>query len=365
MKAMKYMTASLVVAIFFVMLLLGCKKEQENNNTKETVTTEKNVSKGMLRFSSAEEFAETRQKVLAMGEDERREWERQQGFKSYATKCYELLENLEAKGINSDQDIYDFVKENSQYFYIREEGGEKYLSSYLEETPFNYLVNEKQILKIGDMCVKAFNEGTIWSKSDNVSVLNAITHYDNQRQHEGLTCFDTEKILPNEFIGDTHHRSEQPRRKKYPYDIDTLWMEANTNTYKSYISQRITRHNWIYSEANRNVTKTQAFGITVYEEIPGNYVYLFTLESLIIPYHRVAGIWYRCQRSTSYDISSSWNVPLNGQTNYDLDGTGSGYSTTVFSCTMPVYPNVAAGFKINTYSGWSRTLDTPKLIFPL
>lgn len=363
---MKHMTASLVVAVFFAMLLVGCKKEQENNNTAETVTTEKNVSKGTLRFSSAEEFAEVRQKVLAMGEDERREWERQQGFKSYATKCFELLEDFQAKGIKSDEDIINFVKENSKYFYIREEGGDMYLSSYLEDTPYYYLVDEKQMLQIGDMFAKAFNEGTIWSKSDNVSVLNAITHYDNQRQHEGLTYFDTEKILPNEFIGDTHNNSKQPSKKEYPYDVDDQWPDDNNNnTYKSYISQRITHHNWIYSEANRNVTKTQAFGITKYEPIPGNYVYLFTLETLIIPYHRVAGIWYRCQRSTSYDISSSWNVPLNGVSNYHKIGTGSGYLTTVFNCMMFENPNIAAGFKINTFSGWSTVSYTPKLTFPM
>lgn len=314
MKKLNFIFA--IYAMVALALVAGCKKEDVNHDTKETVSTEKGTCKGMLRFSSAKDFAEVQRKVLAMGEDERREWERQQGFKSYATKCYELLENLEAKGINSDQDIYDFVKENSQYFYIREEGGDKYLSSYLEDMPYYYLVNEEQMLQIGDMFAKAFNEGTIWSKSDNVCVLNAITHYDNQRQHEGLTYFDTEKILPNEFIGDTHHRSEQLGKKKYPYDDDKQWEDVNTDICKSYISQRITHHNWIYSEANRNVTKARAHVAQIYDEGFGCYVYLLTYETLIIPYHRVAGIWYRCQRCTSYDISSSWNVPLNGVTNY-------------------------------------------------
>lgn len=359
MTTKRFTMFAIVMAAF--VLLVGCKKEKTEN---VAFTPQASVS-GMLYFNSAEEFLETQQMVLAMSETERREWEQQQGFKSYATKCNELLEDLEAKGINSDQDIYDFVKENSQYFFIREEGGDKYLSSYLEETPFNYLVNEKQILKIGDMCVKAFNEGTIWSKSDNVSVLNAITHYDNQRQDERLTYFDTEKILPKEFIVDTHNNSKQTRKKDYPYTEDSQWEEANTNTYKSYISQRITHQNWLYSEANRNVTKSQAQVVGFYDEGAGVYVYLLTYETLIVPYHRVAGIWYGCQRSTSYDISSSWNVPLNGVTNYHRNGTGSGYSTTVYSCTMLENPNVAAGFTINTFSGWSSTLDTPKLIFPL
>lgn len=356
----KKLTLFTIVMAAFV-LLVGCKKEK---TTETANATQSAVCSGMLHFKSAEDFAETQQKVLTMGETERREWERQQGFKSYATKCYELLEDLEAKGEKSDEDIINFVKKNSDYFYIREEGGDKYLSSYLEETPFSYLANEKQMLQIGNMCAKAFNEGTIWSKSDNVSVLSTITHYDNQRQHEGLTCFDTEKILSKEFAEDTHHSFEQPRKKHYPYNDDNQWKDSDTDTYKSYISQRITHHNWLYSEGNRNVTKSQATGVHFYDQGIGQYVYLLTYETLIVPYHRVSGIWYRCKRSTSYDISSSWNVPLNGICDYHKKGTGSGYSTTVFSGTMPEYPNVAAGFTINTFSGWSSTLDTPKLTFP-
>ncbi len=341
-----------------IVLFPGCKKEK----TAELAATQ--VASGMLCFNSPEDFAETQQKVLAMSETERREWEQQQGFKSYATKCYELLEDFEAKGVKSDEDIINFVKKNSDYFYIREEGGDKYLSSYLEETPFNYLANEKQMLQIGDMCAKAFNEGAMWIKSDNVSVLNAITYYDNQRQREGLTCFDTEKILPEKFVEDIHHSFEQPSKKDYPYNNDDQWKDTDTDTYKSYISQRITHHNWFYMEANRNVTKSRASGISVYDQVLGGYVFIFTYETLIVPYHRVSGIWYRCQRNTSYDISSSWNIPLDSQCDYHNKGTGSGFLTTVFHYSGPEHPYIADGFKINAFSGWSSTLDTPKLTFP-
>lgn len=112
----KSMTRIAVVMAAFA-LFVGCKKEKAEIKTNESKATR---IEGMLHFNSAEEFAETQQKVTSMGEAERREWERQQGFKSFATKCHELLEDFEAKGINSEEDVYDFVKENSKYFYIHE-----------------------------------------------------------------------------------------------------------------------------------------------------------------------------------------------------------------------------------------------------
>lgn len=127
MKKLYTIFRMIVIILMATIALVGYKKDKE----PEAITTENRAATtGMLCFSTPEDFSEMRQKVLAMSEEERREWEKQQGFKSYATKCYELFEAFEAKGINSDQDIYDFVKENSDYFYIREEEGELYLSNY-------------------------------------------------------------------------------------------------------------------------------------------------------------------------------------------------------------------------------------------
>ena len=69
MKNLKYIMATLMVALIVAVVLVGCKKEKE--------TMEQPASKGMLCFNSAEEFAETYKKVVAMTEEERRVWEQQ------------------------------------------------------------------------------------------------------------------------------------------------------------------------------------------------------------------------------------------------------------------------------------------------
>ncbi len=167
-----------------IVLFPGCKKEK----TAELAATQ--VASGMLCFNSPEDFFETQQKVLAMSETERREWELQQGFESYATKCNELFEAFEAKGIESDEDIYNFVKENPDYFYIFiDEDGEEYLKSYLEDTYYNNLANENRMLRIGESIYKVFDEGIIrTSVEDQTNLLQVSSFYGSR--HDGFSYYE-------------------------------------------------------------------------------------------------------------------------------------------------------------------------------
>ncbi len=149
-----------------IVLFPGCKKEK----TAELAATQ--AASGMLCFNSPEEFAEAQQKVLAMSEAERREWEQQQGFKSYATKCNELFEAFEAKGIESDEDIYNFVKENPDYFYIFiDEDGEEYLKSHLEDTPYPFYANERRLFAIHDTVIKVFEHYMVKAAKNDINML--------------------------------------------------------------------------------------------------------------------------------------------------------------------------------------------------
>lgn len=288
---MKHMTASLVVAVFFAMLLVGCKKEQENNNTAETVTTEKNVSKGMLRFSSAEEFAEVRQKVLAMGEDERREWERKQGFKSFATKCNELFEELEAKGITSDEDIYNFVKENPDYFYIYvDENGEEYLSSYLEDSYYFELANEDKMLQIGKETVKAFDEGImIASKYES---LLSVKEYDSSVVCEGI------RVCPIATQGSIKVFRDD--------DDDQNGIDGcNCGEMKKIIARKTNGRDRTYVRVS---VKNSG------EVVPG--LCYMSYEMRVRPYYKTLGIWYWCKREISYNMDVSFFVPGGDQRRY-------------------------------------------------
>lgn len=285
MKAMKYMMASLVVAIFFVMLLLGCKKEQDNNNTAET-----NVSTGMLYFKSAEEFAETQQKVLAMSETERREWERQQGFKSYATKCEELFGEFEAKGINSDEDIYNFVKENSDYFYIREEEGEKYLASYLECSSYYQFVDENSILQIGENLIKVFDEGVIIAPIDQKERLSKVNSF-YESAHESFLCLESQ--LSESFIESylSYFESRDNEDGCNCGRQETIVRKTNDNGYeRTYVR--------FYIQNGAIATGDSGYDSFLY----GQGLRRVSYHMKVRPYRKNFGIWFWCRRTISYNV---------------------------------------------------------------
>ncbi len=353
MTTKRFTMFAIVMAAF--VLLVGCKKEKTEN---VAFTPQASVS-GMLHFNSAEEFLETQQMVLAMSETERREWERQQGFKSYATKCYELLEELEAKGINSDQDIYDFVNENSEYFYIYEENGEKYLQNRLENSVYKYYANEDQMLQMGNNVIKTFEKGIVSGTMDQLDIIMSIDSFENANN-------DELSYIP--LVRDNVYSNENSNAVVGNRDIeDSIWRDAKTKTNWSYISQRI--KTGLFANANRNVTK-------VYYEsyIAGSYnigeatIYYnhWRIIGSIRPWHRIAGIWYPSQRTKTYNIQTRWQydgMPSSDgyghSSNYD--GVG-GYEKVFLNRD---YSTQLIDFEFTSFSGWSFTPDTPRIDFPL
>lgn len=357
MMTTKRFTMFAIVMVMCV-LFVGCKKEKTENVAYAPQTS---VS-GMLHFNSAEEFLETQQKVLAMSETERRKWEQQQGFKSYATKCYELLEKLEAKGISSDQDIYDFVNENSEYFYIYEENGEKYLQNRLENTLYRYLVNENQMMTQNNVAMKVFEEGIVTGPIKGINEMYSIEKFENVGFKNGLLYNPTE----TEIVDFTHYTSETESDTR---EIkDSIWRDAKTATKWSYIGQRI--KTGLFANANRNVTKVYferyQYSTQMIGDVPTP-IYHWRSVGTVKPYHRIAGIWYVCQRTKTYNIHTEWsydNMPSSdsgSDTSIELEGIG-GYERIFFNNDYSTKP---VEFKFDEFSGWSFTPDTPQINFPL
>ena len=357
MKKVRYILAAFMVAAVAAVVFVGCKKDKET----ETASTEKgNSYSGILCFSTPEEFSETRHKVLAMTETERREWEKQQGFKSYATKCYELFEAFEAKGINSDQDIYDFVKENSDYFYIREEEGELYLSNYLEESPYFYFANEEQLIQMGKDAMKIFQEGVATCNADKKHLLLKCSSYLDSNLFTEISFFPNERkeFLP---INNIIYKDFSNEKKTVE---DKVWCDANEWDLISYIGQRVTTW-FIYSEANRNVTKVYYQRYLHSTQTVSNVaipIYHWEIVGLVKPYHRVAGIWFGCSRTMTYNLKTEWiydNIPIgDGIDNSTELGGISGTSRTFL---YRDYSSKPIEFKIKSFHGWSKTPDTPQI----
>lgn len=325
MKKVRYILATLMVAAIVAVVLVGCKKEKE--------ATEQPVApKGILCFNSAEEFTETYKKVVVMTEEERRAWEQQQGFKSYATKCNELFEAFEAKGINSDEDIINFVNENSDYFYIREEDGEKYLTSYLEYSDYYYTANEDRMLQINKVAIKAFDEVLLISDSQNIDYLSKFTKNDT------IYFDDNEYGLKYILTNNSCVKSND----------DYCWRSDNGNdrTYaRVYFETHINYKTWT---------------------VDRGYIKLH-----IRPYHRVLGIWYYCGRHISWDVYAKikWDAAFYHY--YDDTTSGESHSTSPVSASeitrtlqTLIIPETGGwtNYRFIRISGWAETPSAPRVM---
>ena len=333
---MKATKTTLVVGLLAMMFLaVGCKKEK----TEEKVSSNSDGCVGMLRFNSAEEFRETQEKVLAMSEAERREWEQQQGFKSYATKCEELFEELEAKGINSDEDIYNFVKENSDYFFIREEDGEKYLTSYLEFSSYYRFVDENRMLQIGDNIIKAFDDGIISAPiEEQENLLNVTSFYEPARECFYYFEYSFGGLFPDSKDADDGcdcSREEIIARKT----------NGNERTYVR-----------CYIDNATILTGDSGYDSFLYSQGLRNVCYIMKVR----PYKRILGVWYWCRRTITYNVNYSvydnYNYHLVSGNKQGQDGGG---KIEIVLHSFEGYPNLEY---YNSITGYAATPNATRTI---
>ncbi|MBQ3738673.1 MAG: hypothetical protein II862_06780 [Bacteroidales bacterium] len=278
MKKLSIIAILSLMAAAFAVAAVSCKKDKTT-----TISSATDPCIGMLHFNSSEEFVETQQKVLAMTVAERREWEQQQGFKSYATKCEELFEEFEANGINSDEDIYNFVKKNPDYFYIREEEGELYLTSYLENSSYYQFVDENRMIRIGGRVIKVFDEGIISAPIDEEERLIGVASYYEPAQ-DSFSYFESPQADMQEGAKDDDGcncgRTETIVRKTNPNGYERTYV-------RFYID---------YGTIHTGDLLVDDY----YDQIGYRHIYY---KMKVRPYRKNFGIWFWCLRTISYNVN--------------------------------------------------------------
>lgn len=255
-----------------------------------------------------------------MSEEERRSWEQSQGFKSYATKCNELFEDLEQKGIKSDNDILDFVSKNQDYFYIyQDENGDKYLESYLDGD-FSYFVGNEQLLQIGERLYKFFKEGIVVSDKNHLQEMKQIKSFSLNDKFDGV-----------EYYASKQYKCSNP-------DWKLIFRETNGK--------------------NRTLAELRL------QQMPPEFIFPYEVQFFMRPYFKVLGIWYWCKRHLSWDISASWEWKQRFATGilkesksdkgrtYDTEYS---HTSILGSIKYEVYY-----FKFTYINGWADTPSTDK-----
>lgn len=279
---------------------------------------------------------------MSMDEAERRDWERQQGFKSYATKCYELLEELESQG-RTDNDVCDFFKQYTEFFSIDAEGGDKVVRIILGKSSYFYFVNENRMMGLGKECLKAFETGVLVAPMNMVEELKSVGAFDDGSHSSHIKAIPLQSLslLDNQlFLNNSK--------------TDTIIVLENTSSHKSL---RATRKSW--SSGNRNTIELVANRVYIpaTENSPAYYCSDFFLYDY--PEHRVAGLWYPAKRRINYDVYVNWTVNGTQYNNVHLQTVDElAYSSRgelgIYHYSMPTY-------SFDLFKGTAYTYDTPAM----
>lgn len=137
-----------LLLILICFLFASCKNEEVNFQSADTIKS----------FANLEEYHQEINRLGAITEDELAQFEESTGFKSFGRISNELY--AEAESLTSIKEIKEFVQiHNKHLVLLEDEDGDLILETTLYNNPGRYVVNESQIVKIGDSYLKLFTSG--------------------------------------------------------------------------------------------------------------------------------------------------------------------------------------------------------------
>ena len=166
----------------------------KNNVTLENIKSggiHNTLERNVLHFETTDSLMTAISYILDMTDLERELWEESNNFKSFYSKCNELLEVIDTTNINS---INSFINNNSDYFYISEQNGESYLLPYYDESIIMFLLNSHKIISIAGNYYKIFNEGYVVASEDNKDYIIKMFEFLEKILKEGIN-FNTRDLI--------------------------------------------------------------------------------------------------------------------------------------------------------------------------
>ncbi len=259
MKKFLFMTVSLSTILVFN----ACNKDDLNlSNDKEILT-----------FNSVDDFNEELGKVLNMSTDELWDYEKSKGYKSYGRKCEEIYQSVDFDSFKAQDEIFDFVAENSDYLeLVTDQNGDVYLETKLCNNEYRYIVDENKMFVLNDRVYKVFNEGKISTKIENREALLSIKVFDEQSSNV-ISGF---QFHPTRILSSSVNIVDEASLKAASSNCGKSDEKRNTN--------------------GRNRTKIK---IELKDKYKGNQ-YIVYHKGLIRPYKKTLGIWYWCTRTITY-----------------------------------------------------------------
>lgn len=307
------------------MSLFGCTKE--NNLPNE-------IQNNTPTFQSVEDLDAALKKVAAMGEDERRAYEAQQGYQSLYTEVHEWYDQIVPERLTDLQPLYQHVEDHSDWVEIRrDQQGELEYRPIYSENPYSLLAGPDRMLIVGESALKVFDDGFI------TAPLGAL---------EALRTSSGQSV------------QAVPTDKSYAVTV--------FNSTESVLKSNCGRDREDTETNGNNRTK---LSVECYVKTIGGIVPVGEAKGQIIPQKRTLGVWFRARRTISGRFKFEYAYEQNGTSLSGVPGSGATIetlindavgSTLAYSVTrtysIPLGGFFPFNYRFSSIDSWATTPST-------
>jgi hypothetical protein len=241
-------------------VIVSCEKE-DLTTKEEKRNSSIPISNEIPNYENKEELYEKLDLLNKMGENERREYEKINGYKSLLTTVYEVYEGIDMESITSITELEDYIASNPSYLSIkRNRENEQEYCAYYADNYYSAAANSDRVLIVGDICLKVFDDGI------------ATAHIDDLNQLLALNEIFAKDVIPTDQI--------------------TVSIYNNINEGDREAC------NIVHNEKNSPDNGNDRTKLVVHSnsDSEGSYTILWT-EGFVRPYKKTLGIWYYAKRT--------------------------------------------------------------------
>lgn len=273
----------------------------------------------------------------ALSEDERRDYERINNFKSLYTLVYEVYEMFDMETLEDQKALEGYISRNSDYLaLISNEFNELEYYPYYSNNEYSMLANSERILIVDNHCLKVCDDGLIATSLDNIDFLYSIhdIHAKNVPENDriSIVLFEDDENSPKSSCAPKNNVDHVPK--------------PTQGRYRTKLKLVASGYQIIYNNGILlpNVNIVRNFG-------------------RVRPYRRTLGIWYHAVRTITghikYSLNYKFNNSLLGLYTHSVDESLSPKKRfkSEVNRSFPV-GGYSYGVKFKNISSWGTTPST-------
>lgn len=268
-----------ILLIISCVILISCEK-----NSQDLIITDIQ-EQSVPQFSSMDEVNSTISMLMGMSQNERIEWEKAHGYKSFHTKCEEVYVLVRDSKLETKEEVFAKVAEYSEYLQILEDDGEFEVENVLYNSIYKYIIDENRFFRTKNMVYKVFEQAIVGTNESNIQSLRDLSG-------EEISTVSTDPAF------DVIISTSISVKKDAANDVGRG--ETDKSDKQKYSGK------WRRVKLEVNLYRTKALGSTRID-----------YERIITPQYRSAWIWWRY---TVPNVSADMNVRVD----YEESPAGSG-----------------------------------------